>query len=476
MIPSTRDTHEPDSKDCRDRNPAYHNWTKKGLWIYGCLTNKIWISAPNTNIFPMRYWHVKHMQDTVIKYLKGLPDDASRFDKKLYKRYSGITNVPNKLQYDLKHGATQVDLREFLTWIRKDESFSMLGNSNGFADRLNELESHFWATLQRLFTMLSCNLINCRFLIHFGSDAWIALSGYISSTSVFHWNHYLLTNRIFMSDLHFFLNLYPLLPKKDNKKILKQRRLILTSRLTNNVFWVIIPFTRMQRRTSQACKSSILFRPNRCNCTCHLPSKLNIDLDETPNPNYWWYPAHFLNHKELLQVQKWHSCHSILFSPGNIEERSVRLKNSRDCHELFQLSIGNWASVICSQTTLSCQFHREDWVIDINRKYLSTVSTNVTEIISLLQISENNIVLVCNVSEARAKKLDAGCRDLIMKHFDGRWGGKMVYIDGCRPSVVMDVLILKWSRIMKFVSSLSFCDLWLPQILLSSESPFQLPN
>ena len=62
----------------------------------------------------MRDWHVKHMQDTqdkVIKYLKG-PDDASRFDKKLYKKYSGITNVLNKLQYDLKHGATQVDLRD----------------------------------------------------------------------------------------------------------------------------------------------------------------------------------------------------------------------------------------------------------------------------------------------------------------------------------------------------------------------------
>ncbi|MGB8152588.1 MAG: hypothetical protein WCF97_01585 [Nitrososphaeraceae archaeon] len=54
------------------------------------------------------------MQDTVIKYLKGLPDDASRFDKKHYNRYSGITNVLNKLQYDLKHGATQVELREFL--------------------------------------------------------------------------------------------------------------------------------------------------------------------------------------------------------------------------------------------------------------------------------------------------------------------------------------------------------------------------
>jgi hypothetical protein len=44
---------------------------------------------------------------------------------------------------DLKHGATQVGLREFLASIRKDKSFSVLRNSNGFADRVNELESHF---------------------------------------------------------------------------------------------------------------------------------------------------------------------------------------------------------------------------------------------------------------------------------------------------------------------------------------------
>ena len=79
----------------------------------------------------MRDWHVKHMQDTVIKYLEGLPGVASRFDKKLYKRYSGITNVRNKLQYDLKHGATQIDLKEFLASNRKDESSSVLRDSDG---------------------------------------------------------------------------------------------------------------------------------------------------------------------------------------------------------------------------------------------------------------------------------------------------------------------------------------------------------
>jgi hypothetical protein len=36
-----------------------------------------------------------------------------------------------------------------------------------------------------------------------------------------------------MSDLHFFLNLYPLLPKNDTKKILNKFRLILTDWLLN---------------------------------------------------------------------------------------------------------------------------------------------------------------------------------------------------------------------------------------------------
>ena len=32
------------------------------------------ILTQNINLFPMRDWHVKHMQDTIIKYLTGLPE------------------------------------------------------------------------------------------------------------------------------------------------------------------------------------------------------------------------------------------------------------------------------------------------------------------------------------------------------------------------------------------------------------------
>ena len=96
-----------------------------------------------TNAFPMRDWHVKHMQDTIIKYLKGLPENASRYERKLYKKYGGIAKERKRIRYDLKQGATNNDLMLFLKMIKKDPSYTELRNNDGFEVRLNELESHF---------------------------------------------------------------------------------------------------------------------------------------------------------------------------------------------------------------------------------------------------------------------------------------------------------------------------------------------
>jgi len=91
----------------------------------------------------MRDWHIKHMQDTIIKYLKGLPENASRHERKVYKKYGGVTKERKRIRYDLNQGATNNDLMLFLKMIRKDPSFSELRDNNAFEERLNELESHF---------------------------------------------------------------------------------------------------------------------------------------------------------------------------------------------------------------------------------------------------------------------------------------------------------------------------------------------
>ncbi len=91
----------------------------------------------------MREWHLKHMEQTVLKYVKGLSEDASKYEKKQYKRYGGIINVCKSIEYDLKHGVTTTELFSFLQRIVTEPSFSDLCKNNGSLDRLKEVKAHF---------------------------------------------------------------------------------------------------------------------------------------------------------------------------------------------------------------------------------------------------------------------------------------------------------------------------------------------
>ena len=103
--------------------------------------SKYEILTQNINLFPMRDWHVKHMQDTMIKYLTGLPENASRWQKKLNKKYGNLTQVTKRIQYDLKHGVERQEVVAFLALIKADQSYFELRNTSGFAYRLYSLEA-----------------------------------------------------------------------------------------------------------------------------------------------------------------------------------------------------------------------------------------------------------------------------------------------------------------------------------------------
>lgn len=94
----------------------------------------------------MRNWHVKHMQDTIVKYLVGLSENASRFERRLNKKYGGLVNVRKRIDYDLKHGVTRQEVIIFFRKLRTDPLYSDLRKSDGFEDRLCQLESNFDAT------------------------------------------------------------------------------------------------------------------------------------------------------------------------------------------------------------------------------------------------------------------------------------------------------------------------------------------
>ena len=91
----------------------------------------------------MRDWHVKHMQDTVIKYLAGLSEDASRWQKRIHKQYGNLAQVTKRIDYDIKHGVEKQEVLDFLELVKTDESYSELRKAIDFDYKLGTLEAGF---------------------------------------------------------------------------------------------------------------------------------------------------------------------------------------------------------------------------------------------------------------------------------------------------------------------------------------------
>jgi hypothetical protein len=88
-------------------------------------------------------WHVKHLEKVVLKFVTGLAENATSWEKRMNKRYGRINNVARQINYDIKQGATYDQVLLLLQRIRNDSSFSSLRDNNGSLERLAELEKHF---------------------------------------------------------------------------------------------------------------------------------------------------------------------------------------------------------------------------------------------------------------------------------------------------------------------------------------------
>jgi len=83
------------------------------------------------------------MEKTVVKFVTGLSENASRSEKRQNKRYGRITIVCRQIGYDIKQEATTEQVLLILQKIRNDSSFSSLQKNDGSMERLNELDKHF---------------------------------------------------------------------------------------------------------------------------------------------------------------------------------------------------------------------------------------------------------------------------------------------------------------------------------------------
>src|SRR5437764_11153150 len=91
----------------------------------------------------MRERHVKHMEKTIVKFVTGLSENATMWEKRQNKRYGRITNVCRQIGYDIKQGVTNEQVLLLLQKIRNDSSFSTLRTNEGSIERLDEVKKHF---------------------------------------------------------------------------------------------------------------------------------------------------------------------------------------------------------------------------------------------------------------------------------------------------------------------------------------------
>jgi hypothetical protein len=81
------------------------------------------------------------MQKTIVKYVLGISDDATPYQKKIHRKYSGkIGYVRRNIDFDIKHGVTRDEVIAFLDKIQNDSSFSDIRKSEGSEERIKELQ------------------------------------------------------------------------------------------------------------------------------------------------------------------------------------------------------------------------------------------------------------------------------------------------------------------------------------------------
>jgi hypothetical protein len=83
------------------------------------------------------------MEKTLVKFITGLSEDASRWEKRINNKYGRIGKVCKRIEYDIKHGVTKKQVCSFLQLIRTDPSYSDVRTHDGSLERLDEIQAHF---------------------------------------------------------------------------------------------------------------------------------------------------------------------------------------------------------------------------------------------------------------------------------------------------------------------------------------------
>lgn len=109
------------------------------ICMYDIKYNDIFLTQ---NSFPMKQWHLEHVEKTIKKFITGLSETASIWEKRQHKRYGTIANCCKQVDYDLKHGVTIDEVIGVLHKIKTDETFAPVLQTDNATQRFNEIEKY----------------------------------------------------------------------------------------------------------------------------------------------------------------------------------------------------------------------------------------------------------------------------------------------------------------------------------------------
>ena len=103
----------------------------------------------------MAEWHREHMEKTIVKYVTGLSNEASMWQKRQHKRYAKISIVGRQIEYDIKHGVTIEQVLMYIQKVRTHPTFLNLLKNEGSLSRLDELKRLFSPPIERSYKLWS---------------------------------------------------------------------------------------------------------------------------------------------------------------------------------------------------------------------------------------------------------------------------------------------------------------------------------
>lgn len=88
----------------------------------------------------MKEWHLEHAEKAIVRFAMGLSTDASKFERRNYRKYGTVEGCIRQLEYDMHHGVQKSEINEIIRKMRRNKKYAKMRSVPQVIIRLQGLE------------------------------------------------------------------------------------------------------------------------------------------------------------------------------------------------------------------------------------------------------------------------------------------------------------------------------------------------